>query len=117
MPKVGSVAGDRPGWTLVRNEITKDPEGNDERLETLTAARRCAVEQLSLVRVVQNVDAPLSDALSEAARAARRWVADWTELLGLSPERRGKRIADGSADGRSLCRCRNSSRRRNRNAA
>ena len=42
--------------------------------------------------MVQNVDAPLSDALSEAARAARRWGADWTELLGLTPERRGKRI-------------------------
>ena len=64
----------------------------DERLAALAAARRCAIEQLSLVRMVQNVDAPLSDALSEAARAARRWVADWTELLGLTPERRGKRI-------------------------
>jgi uncharacterized protein YaaN involved in tellurite resistance len=64
----------------------------DERLEALAAARRCAIEQLSLVRVVQNVDAPLSDALSEAARAARRWVTDWTELLGLTPERRRKRI-------------------------
>jgi uncharacterized protein YaaN involved in tellurite resistance len=64
----------------------------NERLETLHAARRCAVEQLSLVRLVQNVDAPLAEALSEAARAARRWVADWTDLLGLTPERRGKRI-------------------------
>jgi uncharacterized protein YaaN involved in tellurite resistance len=64
----------------------------DERLEILAAARRCAIEQLSLVRLVQNVDAPLADALSEAARAARRWVGDWTELLGLTPERRGKRI-------------------------
>lgn len=64
----------------------------NERLEALVAARRCAIEQLSLVRVVQNVDAPLAEALSNAARAARRWVSDWTELLGLTPERRGKRI-------------------------
>jgi hypothetical protein len=64
----------------------------DARLDALKDARRCAVEQLSLVRVVQNVDAPLSDALAQAARAARRWVADWTELLGLTAERRKKRI-------------------------
>jgi len=64
----------------------------DARLETLAATRRCAVEQLSLIRRIQNVDAPLADALSDAARAARRWVADWTELMGLTPERRRKRI-------------------------
>jgi hypothetical protein len=62
------------------------------RLEILASARRCAVEQLSLVRLVQNVDAPLSEALAGAARAARRWNADWSELLGLTPERRKKRI-------------------------
>jgi uncharacterized protein YaaN involved in tellurite resistance len=64
----------------------------EARLETLTVARRCAIEQLSLVRVVQNVDAPTADALAAAVRAARRWAADWTELLGLSAERRGKRM-------------------------
>lgn len=64
----------------------------DERLAALTGARRCAVEQLSLVRLVQNVDTPLAEALAHAAGAARRWVADWTDLLGLTPERRGKRI-------------------------
>jgi uncharacterized protein YaaN involved in tellurite resistance len=62
------------------------------RLEILSTARRCAVEQLSLVRLVQNVDAPLAQALAQSARAARRWAGDWSELLGLTPERRRKRI-------------------------
>lgn len=71
---------------------TEAIETLDARLGTLAATRRCAVEQLSLIRRIQNVDAPLADALSDAARAARRWVADWTELMGLTPERRRKRI-------------------------
>lgn len=64
----------------------------ETRLKALAEARGCAIEQLSLVRVIQNVDAPLADAIAGAARAARRWAADWTELLGLTPDRRGKRI-------------------------
>lgn len=64
----------------------------DARLKALTLARTCAIEQLSLVRTIQNVDAPLANSLMAAAGAARRWAEDWTDLLGLSRERRGKRI-------------------------
>jgi uncharacterized protein YaaN involved in tellurite resistance len=82
-----------------RSALAAAPDGDadvreliEARLEALSAARRCAIEQLSLVRVIQNVDAPLADALAQAALAARRWTDDWTDLLGLSPQRRGKRI-------------------------
>jgi uncharacterized protein YaaN involved in tellurite resistance len=64
----------------------------EARLRALNVARSCAIEQLSLVRMIQNVDAPLADSLMAAARSARRWTEDWTDLLGLSRERRGKRI-------------------------
>lgn len=64
----------------------------EARLASLDATRRCAVEPLSLVRTIQNVDAPISRAMGDAARAMRQWRHDWGDLLGLSPEKRGRRI-------------------------
>jgi uncharacterized protein YaaN involved in tellurite resistance len=82
----------RQALAAAREDAAEARRVIEARLETLTVARRCAIEQLSLVRVVQNVDTPLAEALAETARAARRWMTDWTELLGLTPERRSKRI-------------------------
>jgi hypothetical protein len=62
------------------------------RLGVLAEVRDTAVEQLSLVRTIQNVDAPLAEGLTRAAARLQVWRADWTELLGLTPARRGRRI-------------------------
>lgn len=64
----------------------------EARLDLLAQTRRCAVEQLSLVRTVQNVDTPLALKLGAAAAELGRWRSDWTDLLGLSPQRKKHRI-------------------------
>jgi uncharacterized protein YaaN involved in tellurite resistance len=54
-----------------------------QRLKDLQAVRVAAVEQLPLVRIVQNVDGPLGETLNAALEAIRRWKADWSERLGM----------------------------------
>ena len=53
------------------------------RLTELEAVRRAAVEQLPLVRIVQNVDGPLHGVMETALAAIRSWRADWSDRLGL----------------------------------
>jgi hypothetical protein len=62
------------------------------RLETLDAARRSAVELLSLVRAIQNVDSALGAALAGGAAAIRGWNAEWADRLGLGSTVRGRRM-------------------------
>lgn len=52
------------------------------RLDDLAAVRLAAIRQLPLVRLVQNVDAPLAERLAKATDAIRTWRKDWRELLG-----------------------------------
>lgn len=53
------------------------------RLEELGRARSAALQQLPLVRVVQNVEAFLADDLGRARASLDAWRASWTELLGI----------------------------------
>lgn len=59
------------------------------RIAELDRARSAALQQLPLVRVVQNADAFLSDDLNRARTAMGEWRAAWGELLGLG---RGDRV-------------------------
>ncbi|HYF23294.1 MAG TPA: toxic anion resistance protein [Caulobacteraceae bacterium] len=70
----------------------KSADRLEARLRQLDIARTAAVRQLPLVRVVQNVDAPLADRLGAAVKAIAAWRKDWSELLGLTAGRKGKRI-------------------------
>lgn len=59
------------------------------RLSDLDRARSAALQQLPLVRVVQNADAFLADDLNRALAAMSEWRAAWGELLGAG---RGDRV-------------------------
>jgi uncharacterized protein YaaN involved in tellurite resistance len=86
-------AGAKP--RLVRPHVLTPVEAVErlgERLAELEAVRLVAVTQLSLVRLIQNVDAPLADDLGAAVRALGRWREDWTERLGLTAALRGRKI-------------------------
>jgi uncharacterized protein YaaN involved in tellurite resistance len=58
------------------------------RLDDLSAVRAGAIRELALVRVIQNVDAPLGDRFARAAEAIDAWRRDWRELLGLNRPRK-----------------------------
>lgn len=60
------------------------------RLDDLAAVRAGAIRELALVRVIQNVDAPMADRLAKAAEAIDGWRKDWRELLGLHQRRKTK---------------------------
>lgn len=53
----------------------------ERRLNELVGARAAAVQQLPLVRIVQNVDGPLVDRLREALDAVTLWRKTWGGLL------------------------------------
>jgi uncharacterized protein YaaN involved in tellurite resistance len=53
------------------------------RIGDLEGLRATAVEQLPLVRMVQNVDAPVGEAVERAAAAIAAWKTDWSERLGM----------------------------------
>jgi hypothetical protein len=59
------------------------------RLSELERDRSTALQQLPLVRVVQNADAFLADDLARARAAMAEWRAAWGELLGVG---RGDRV-------------------------
>lgn len=93
--KALAVAPAAEGVAVAEVAPARDPErvGRlSRRLSELDAVRAAAVGQLPLVRVVQNVDAPLADRLAEAASALAAWRTDWAELLGLVGVRRGRRL-------------------------
>lgn len=80
---------------LVRPHVLTPVEAVErlgQRLAELEAVRAGAVAQLSLVRLVQNVDVPLADSLAGAEGALKRWLEDWTERLGMTPALRGRKI-------------------------
>lgn len=54
-----------------------------KRLAELETVRRAAVEQLPLVRIVQNVDGPLHGVMEAAVNAVKAWRSDWSERLGM----------------------------------
>ena len=59
------------------------------RLADLDRARSAALQQLPLVRMVQNADAFLADDLARARTAMAEWRTAWGELLGIG---RGDRV-------------------------
>lgn len=98
-PSPAPVPVEADGDTLVAAPVAAVPAHDPERVERLArrlteleSMRTAAVGQLPLVRVVQNVDAPLADRLAEACAALARWRADWSELLGLVGVRRGRSL-------------------------
>lgn len=58
------------------------------RLDDLAAVRAGAIRELALVRVIQNVDAPMAERLSAVADAIDGWRKDWRELLGVDQPKR-----------------------------
>ena len=60
------------------------------RMVDLEGLRSTAVEQLPLVRMVQNVDAPVGQAVERAAAAIAAWKTDWSERLGMQLDPRMK---------------------------
>jgi uncharacterized protein YaaN involved in tellurite resistance len=60
------------------------------RIGDLEGLRATAVEQLPLVRMVQNVDAPVGQAVEHAAAAIAAWKTDWSERLGMQLDPRMK---------------------------
>jgi uncharacterized protein YaaN involved in tellurite resistance len=60
------------------------------RIGDLEGMRLKAVQQLPLVRMVQNVDAPVGDAVEHAAAAIAAWKTDWSERLGLQLDPRAR---------------------------
>src|SRR5262249_33282792 len=50
--------------------------------------RAAAVEELPLVRLIQNIDAPLAEAVPAALKVVERWHADWSDRLGVNLDRR-----------------------------
>lgn len=76
-----------------RQRLTQAGAASDERLEAgakalvsrlqaLERTHNAAVEQLPLVRVIQNVDTPVGQAVGQAIAAVTRWRGDWSEGLG-----------------------------------
>lgn len=60
------------------------------RIGDLEGLRATAVQQLPLVRMVQNVDAPVGEAVERAAAAIAAWKTDWSERLGMQLDPRMK---------------------------
>jgi uncharacterized protein YaaN involved in tellurite resistance len=60
------------------------------RVEDLSAGRAAAIEELPLVRIVQNIDAPLGETMNGALDALSRWRSDWSDRLGLKLEKRAR---------------------------
>lgn len=94
-PEPAPALADGEAPVVVEVAPARDPERTqrlERRLGELDAVRAAAVGQLPLVRVVQNVDAPLADRLTETVSALTRWRTDWAELLGLVGVRRGRQL-------------------------
>jgi uncharacterized protein YaaN involved in tellurite resistance len=84
-------AGRGRGTELREGASEKQIEGAEKlrrRVDDLTAARSAAVEELPLVRIVQNIDEPLGEQIGAALEAMSSWRADWSERLGLKLEKR-----------------------------
>jgi uncharacterized protein YaaN involved in tellurite resistance len=64
------------------------------RLGSLEDLRARAVQQLPLVRMVQNIDAPVSETVEHAAAAITTWKADWADRLGMHLDQRAKMRPD-----------------------
>ena len=62
----------------------------EERLGELERVRFAAIQQLPLVRIVQNVDGPVSDAVAVTLCRLERWDTDWSDRLGMNLERRAR---------------------------
>jgi uncharacterized protein YaaN involved in tellurite resistance len=62
----------------------------NRRIGDLEDLRATAVMQLPLVRMVQNVDAPVGEAVEHAAAAIAAWQTDWSERLGMQLDPRLK---------------------------
>lgn len=59
-----------------------------KRLTDLRASRATAIEELPLVRIIQNVDTPLADIMNGAIAAMTRWRDDWSDRLGVKLDKR-----------------------------
>jgi uncharacterized protein YaaN involved in tellurite resistance len=84
-------------------KLAENAERLTHRLAELETVRRAAVEQLPLVRVVQNIDAPISEAVDDAIAAIGHWRSDWSDRLGMQLDRRTRIRPDevGLADAKS----------------
>jgi uncharacterized protein YaaN involved in tellurite resistance len=70
------------------------------RIGDLEGLRSTAIQQLPLVRMVQNVDAPVSEAVERAVGAIAAWKTDWSERLGMQLDPRLKlRPDEGGLEG------------------
>ena len=70
----------------------------EARLADLESARAASLQQLPLVRMVQNTDGFLAEALDRAQQALAKWRTDWRELLGASAGRRFRPHVPALAD-------------------
>ncbi len=70
------------------DKLAEGVERLDRRVADLAGARLAAVEELPLVRIIQNIDAPLSETMNGALEAMSRWRADWTDRLGINLDKR-----------------------------
>ena len=57
------------------------------RLADLESARASALQQLPLVRMAQNTDGFLADAMEQAQAGLARWRDDWRQMLGAHGQR------------------------------
>jgi uncharacterized protein YaaN involved in tellurite resistance len=81
------AAGRARGAELMSRGADKAAETSERlkaRLSDLETLRSTAVQQLPLVRLVQNVDAPVGEAVEHAAQAVETWKADWADRLGMT---------------------------------
>ena len=100
------AAGKARGAEVIDQSGEKAAEAVDRlkrRIGDLEGLRATAIQQLPLVRMVQNVDAPVGEAVERAAAAIAAWKTDWSERLGLQldprmklrPDQAGLEIAKG----------------------
>ena len=71
-----------------QDRLAENAEKLKARMAELDAVRRAAIEQLPLVRMEQNIDAPISEAVEQATAAIGRWRADWSDRLGIKRDKR-----------------------------
>ncbi|MBS0294794.1 MAG: toxic anion resistance protein [Proteobacteria bacterium] len=79
-----------------QEKLAENAERLKTRLAELEQVRRAAVEQLPLVRMVQNIDAPISESVEQATAAIARWRADWSDRLGMQLDKRVRIRPDGA---------------------
>jgi uncharacterized protein YaaN involved in tellurite resistance len=85
------------GRTRVAEAAAESADALSHRLGELDALRNTAVQQLPLVRVVQNIDAPVGETLTSAFAAMDQWRADWADRLGMHMDPRARLRPDEAA--------------------